>query len=262
MKHFAKTVFLMLCLISNLRAQSGQDITQGNFKDSPIFKKIQTEVNDLQQQYNKTCKSLEKAKDVNNVKDLLNLDPNRNIYSYEYEDLLKNDQELASITPWMRKNLDKFSYLKMSQPKEQKRKFRLFSGLGMIVMLIVGFLSLTTCYSAFTSFIIFYQSGLVQKYFSRVSKESFDARNAKSYTDYPYFIQIRRQFSQIVRDPFKIFMVRFACASICIVFMVIGLSMNLRLKSVYNCGVVDAGLAITKGRTQGSYISEFGLFSE
>jgi RNA recognition motif-containing protein len=38
--------------------------------------------------------------------------------------------------------------------------------------------------------------------------------------------------------------------------------MTLKIKEVYNCGVIDAGLAVTKGRTSGTYITEFGLFSE
>lgn len=132
----------------------------------------------------------------------------------------------------------------------------------MVVLYIAVFLSLTTCYSAFTSYMIFYRPKVVQKMYQRITKEHFSSETAKTYSDYPYFVDIRQKFSQKIKDPFKLFMARFFCASLCIVFMAIGLSMNVKLKSVYNCGVVDAGLAITKGRVEGSYISEFGFLGE
>lgn len=49
---------------------------------------------------------------------------------------------------------------------------------------------------------------------------------------------------------------------ICIVLMITGLRMTSQLNEVYNCGVIDAGLAITKGRKEGSYMKEFGMMTE
>lgn len=44
--------------------------------------------------------------------------------------------------------------------------------------------------------------------------------------------------------------------------MAFGLNSNFSLTKTNSCGVIDAGLAITKGRKEGSYSSEFGFFTE
>ena len=129
-------------------------------------------------------------------------------------------------------------------------------------MLILCFISITTCYSAFSSYLIFFQPKILEKFYQRSTNQHYDTTNLKHYYEYSYFDSLQREHKEVIKKPVIVEVVKFIFGVLSIVFMINGLQMSSKLTPTNSCGVMDAGLAITKGRKEGSYSSEFGLFSE
>jgi hypothetical protein len=151
---------------------------------------MEQDLSQLETQYNQTCSKLEKENLDSNKKviDAFNADLLDNPYKFSEEEIAQNDKELSEITPWMRKPIEKFSYKRNDFKHQQRRKFRIFSLFGMLVLFTLGFLSITTCYAALTSFMIFYCPRIIQKQYQRVTKTPCDTSEFKDFSEYPYFI--------------------------------------------------------------------------
>lgn len=253
-------------LVAILISLSNADLTSPQTKAPSLeeqFKDIQANIGKLESMYNSTCMArLNATGSESNQNSSSVTDGEKSPYTFEYKDLVLNDDQLSEITPWFRKELDTLKYDHEKDKDNRVHEIRILSIYGMLAMLILCFISFTTCYSAFSSYLIFFQPRLLEKYYQRITKQYSDTSNLKHYYEFSYFHSMQKEHQDVIRQPIIVEIAKFIFAAACIGFIVVGLQMNVSLKQANSCGVLDAGLAITKGRKEGSYSSEFGLFTE
>jgi hypothetical protein len=107
----------------------------------------------------------------------------------------------------MRKDLTDLKIDKNALEVDKKRFFRIFSKRGVIFLLIIGFLSVTSCYVAFTSYMIFYQPNTTQRFLHRMMSKPHYTKKYESYREYPYFMMIRQIFGTNIKSPFGLFVI-------------------------------------------------------